>query len=945
MTAAKLRWKSVALFCATCLALFLSSAARADEAAVQQFAQLGARFHELYAAGEYQQALAAAQQLVKIADKNDLESYTAAISCLSIAYLQVEQYDQAEPWMLHCIKLLSEAPGDHQTDIADMLQNLAIVYRCQHRCREGHDAIRRCLEINLRERGPQHRYVANALDESALLHLAEGKYADAEPLLRRALAIYNQLEEADWGGVWRVHNNLGLVYDAQYRFPEAEQAYRQALDIVEKLYGPDHPQIAGALINLSSALRSQKRLPEAREYILRGLAIREKAYGGDSPFVADILNNAGGIEKDLGNIDVAERLFRRSLAIFERTLGVDHPRATSPQQNLAVLYFRQGRYQEAEPLIEQVVKAVENGNVSDQDRATAIGLRGEIRWWLGRQEEGLADLERSIELVERQRALVSGGEFAQGRFLSESTYVYGQLIHYLIERGESAQALRVMERARSRSLLDQLKLQGADLLAGVPADFAADLRTRDEKARQAIAQIENSLRGAPDDPAQVKNLVNQLETARGELVEVARSIRDVSPTFRRAAAEPEQSIPVAELQSWLAPRNALFVEYFFGSNVGYVCWVSHQGEPRCAQLTLNDDAAKAVGAAPGPLTTTRLELLLAVDGRSLADSLSRPKIAPETFDRLALLWHVLIPSELASELTGGQHSHAFIVPDGPLALLPLEILIVEPGGSGAEPKYLLDVGPAIAYAPSATLLTRLDAAAANPAAPQAAPVLTVGDPAYGAAAPSSRQRAALVGQLSRLPYSGQESRWVRDVFAKQGWQSTQLLGASASEARIRAALAGSKIAHLACHGFAAADYGNYFGALAVAPGPAADPLDDGFLSLHEIYQLDLKQCELAILSACHSNFGPQQSGEGVWSVGRGFLVAGAHRVVASSWLVDDQAAAALVSYYAASLAKPLGAGEPPDYAQALADAKRWVRRQSKWQSPYFWGAFELIGPN
>ena len=73
------------------------------------------------------------------------------------------------------------------------------------------------------------------------------------------------------------------------------------------------------------------------------------------------------------------------------------------------------------------------------------------------------------------------------------------------------------------------------------------------------------------------------------------------------------------------------------------------------------------------------------------------------------------------------------------------------------------------------------------------------------------------------------------------------------------------------------EYGNLFGSLALTPGPRAadDPADDGFLTLAEIYTLDLRRCELAILSACQTNDGPQQRGEGVWSLARGFLAAGA----------------------------------------------------------------------
>jgi CHAT domain-containing protein len=74
-------------------------------------------------------------------------------------------------------------------------------------------------------------------------------------------------------------------------------------------------------------------------------------------------------------------------------------------------------------------------------------------------------------------------------------------------------------------------------------------------------------------------------------------------------------------------------------------------------------------------------------------------------------------------------------------------------------------------------------------------------------------------------------------------------------------------------------------------------------------------------------------------------VAGARRVVASNWLVDGEAAASLVSYFCAGMAKAEASGKAVDHAKALHDAKRWVRRQEKWQSPYSWGTFVLVGPN
>ena len=160
---------------------------------------------------------------------------------------------------------------------------------------------------------------------------------------------------------------------------------------------------------------------------------------------------------------------------------------------------------------------------------------------------------------------------------------------------------------------------------------------------------------------------------------------------------------------------------------------------------------------------------------------------------------------------------------------------------------------------------------------------------------------------------------------------------------MRRNVAGHEIVHLACHGMAEQAYGNFFGELALVPGRAGDPNDDGALSMSEIYDLALDGCELAVLSACQTNYGPEQRGEGVWALSRGFLVAGARRVVASNWVVHDEAGATLVSHFAFYLTKSQN-DDGYDYADALRRAKREVRKDERWTHPFYWSSLVLVGP-
>jgi len=151
---------------------------------------------------------------------------------------------------------------------------------------------------------------------------------------------------------------------------------------------------------------------------------------------------------------------------------------------------------------------------------------------------------------------------------------------------------------------------------------------------------------------------------------------------------------------------------------------------------------------------------------------------------------------------------------------------------------------------------------------------------------------------------------------------------------------------LACHGLVDQRYGNLFGALVLTPGQGG-PKDDGWLTLAEAYELDLGGCELVVLSACETNVGPEQRGEGVWSLARGFLAAGSRRVVASSWLLEDASAASMVSYMSAILAEQRASGGKVDVSRALQEAKRWTKGESSehgdWHAPYYWAPMVLVG--
>jgi CHAT domain-containing protein len=111
---------------------------------------------------------------------------------------------------------------------------------------------------------------------------------------------------------------------------------------------------------------------------------------------------------------------------------------------------------------------------------------------------------------------------------------------------------------------------------------------------------------------------------------------------------------------------------------------------------------------------------------------------------------------------------------------------------------------------------------------------------------------------------------------------------------------------------------------------------NGFLRLHDIYNLNLP-VDLVVLSACETGLGKEVKGEGLISLVRGFMYAGAPAVIASSWKVDDAATAELMT----ELYRGIFAGKTP--AAALREAQIALSRIPRFRAPYYWAAFELQG--
>ena len=145
------------------------------------------------------------------------------------------------------------------------------------------------------------------------------------------------------------------------------------------------------------------------------------------------------------------------------------------------------------------------------------------------------------------------------------------------------------------------------------------------------------------------------------------------------------------------------------------------------------------------------------------------------------------------------------------------------------------------------------------------------------------------------------------------------------------------VIHIATHGVYleqknASDSQSMFNSLLALAG--ANMTDDAFVSAADIARMNLRECDLAVLSACETGLG-KLGGDGVFGLQRGFKNAGVHTLLMSLKKVTDESTAMLMTYFY----KYWMGGNTK--RESLVNAQRELRTKG-YIEPKYWATFILL---
>jgi serine/threonine protein kinase/Tfp pilus assembly protein PilF len=274
----------------------------------------------------------------------------STLNDLGVLFAQRGDYDAAEPLLTEALALRRRAPGA-DADVAITLVELGRVHVDRGAPHRAEPLLREALSIRRKVLGSSHRETATSLSDLGLLLWETGDLTGAEAHLRECWEISKQSLGEGHPDVGTALANTALIVLHRGDRPAAEKMFREALVIRRNGLGPTHPALATTLNNLAHALREQARFDEAQAAVVEAIEITRAALGDEHPRIAAYTAHLAQIYLERGDAAHAEPLARAALVLRQRVSPGDAWRIAATQSLLGAALAALARYDEAEPLL------------------------------------------------------------------------------------------------------------------------------------------------------------------------------------------------------------------------------------------------------------------------------------------------------------------------------------------------------------------------------------------------------------------------------------------------------------------------------------------------------------------------------------------------------------------------------------------------------------------
>ena len=774
---------------------------------------------------------------------------------------------------------------------------------------------------------------AKASTTLGLAHTHKGDNNRARELHRGALEIFREVGNRHSEAV--ALNALGQSYESVGDYSLALNKYQQAASIFEAIGSFDGMSVA--VFQIARTHDASGNRDQALAFYNRSLQLSRAA--GKVRGEANVLNEILKIYTAEGRYELAEVQYQKILKFYESIGDLRDQAITLNAYGDFLL-----RNKQAQKALDALLRALPLSEKVD-DKATLITTLYNLaraNLAIGSAEAAFSSIERSLAIIEDQRANVASPDFRVSYFSGVRKH-YDLCVEILMQlerqhpgRGFAADALLVSERGRARLLLDLVRESSVSLRHGA----AQKLLERDHELRELFrlrAQYRMDLVLSKKDPSEIVEVDNQLAQLRAEYQDIQAQLRQQNP--RLFSLEQTAPLSLQVIQKELRDNDTMLLEYALGDQQSYLWAVTSNSIQHFilpARQTIED------------LARELYRLTIERQGSGAGSYQVSVEAADNAYMETATKLSQMLLGPIAEQLG---NRRLLVVTEGALQHISIEALPLPLAktAEGASQTFVIERNEVVIL-PSFSTLVAIRNAKNRPSSPSKL-VAVIADPVFSnnddrvksepvqrvslAASEEKSNPGTRSGGLARLPYASEEADAISAVAPRgtamvaKGFDASRELAMSSDVGQYQ-------ILHFATHGFFNSDQPELSG-IVLSSVDSSGQVKNGLMPLHDIYSLDLS-AQLTVLSACQTALGKDIKGEGLVGLTHSFISAGSNSVAASLWKVDDRATAILMAdFYDAMLQQ----GMTP--AAALRSAKLKMMKDKRWNAPYYWAGFVLQG--
>ncbi|UCH93156.1 MAG: tetratricopeptide repeat protein [Candidatus Aminicenantes bacterium] len=788
----------------------------------------------------------------------------------------------------------------------------------------------------------------NVFESLGTIHFFTGDNIKALEMCEKALHFFEKTEAPIGQG--HVYKRRGDIYKSTGNYSKSIEMYNKALLFYEK---------AGYYVGQGDVYRSKGDIYLYAENNLGAMNMYDKSLElykkvGSQTGQGNVFGSKGKVYFNVGDNSKAMKMYEKALIYFLKVgdlLGEGNIYKLKGD-----IFFRLGNILGALDMYEKALSLYEKiGDI--RSKFNTLYSKAKVFAKQGKKSEAINLFEGSLFELEKYRFKTAIAELKKN--LMEIFYdKYEETVLFMLENKYYEKAFKYAESMRSRVFLDRM----AEGLVRLDKGLTPELKEKQDNLVTKLSLLSKDIHqtAGGNYEKKLKELKEKYSKVEAQFEELLVKIRLENPLY--ASVRYPQPITVQELQNQVLKKGEILVRYFISPGKLYVFLISKR-KFNVVQLEVKKQEIKGYVQQYLGAIKENDSIRMKRYGKILYENLFKPL-----------------------EKRIKKSKDIIIVPDGELATIPFESLIID-NKKQDRPVFLLEKYR-VKYLQSASLLkilrqyyqnnresnnfigfgdpvydyenfklgkpekgskkilatesifshedTRSDTKEKRlSSVPSVSSVATASPQAFGNEIKEiHRDRYARAGGImDRLPASGEEVKTIARLFEKKSQKSVIHLRDKATEDNANTpGMKDFDYIHFTCHGLLNDDFQSL-----VLSQDIPGTKDDGYFTLNEIMNCDYN-AKLVVLSACQTGSGKLERAEGVTGMTRAVMYAGTPAVAASLWKVDDEATKELmINFYRNMLEKNL------EKTEALRQAKLALIKNKKYRSPLFWSAFVMYG--